>query len=283
MREMFNGQCSMSKGFTLLEIIAATFVLLLMAGGVFSLVVFNLRASSGVARHTEAAYLAQEGIELVRNMRDTNFLAIRRGLCNPIANPDAWKGVGSCGGAIINLTSCGGGCQAQYNSSSLISYAGALLLRDNNGMYNYSTGGQTPFRRKITINDSEPDILRVDVEVFWEAQSVVASTELYNWLTLAPPIRSNGSPSGTLPAGTPTALLQLATNQSATCRYSENPGIRYDDTANNIDFTTTGGTSHSHTVPVSDGESYTFYVRCSGQFYNTNVSDFEISFTVASP
>ena len=48
------------RGFTILEIIAATFVITLIVGGVYSLVVFNLRASGDVARHLEAAYLQEE-------------------------------------------------------------------------------------------------------------------------------------------------------------------------------------------------------------------------------
>src|SRR5439155_103057 len=42
-----------------------------------------------------------------------------------------------------------------------------------------------------------------------------------------PPLRTNGRPSGTLPAGTTEATLSLATNEGATCRYSTTPGAAY--------------------------------------------------------
>jgi len=278
----------MNRGFTLLEILAATFIVVLVLGGVYSLVAFNLRISGDAARHLEAAYLAQEGMEVARNMRDTNFLAIRHALCNPIVNPDAWKGSGACS-AIIDLTSCGTGCEAQYNDTSLVTYADRFLRRDAaTGIYNYDpTDDPTPFKRKITIDDGTPNKLEVEVEVFWGQQRVVASTELYNWLPLPPPARSdgrvNGEPSGAvLPDGTTSAVLSLDTNQNATCRYSTISGTRYTDMTDT--FSTTGLTFHSTTVlGLSDGDSPTYYVRCAGEFYNTSVSDFEISFEVAIP
>jgi len=272
------------RGFTILEIIAATFVITLIVGGVYSLVVFNLRASGDVARHLEAAYLAQEGIEVVRNLRDANFLAIRKAQCNPINTPDCWKGVGT--GSFADLTICDSptGCEAQYNSISLAPYADTFLLQDGNGLYNYTTGTQALFKRKITIDDSASDLLKVDVEVLWDSQRVVASTELYNWLTLPPPVRSNGSPTGTLPAGTANAILSLTTNQNATCRYSTEQDRRFTETGFMLDFSPTGGTAHSINIfPLSNGQSYTYYIRCSGEFYNTNVTDFIITFDVANP
>ncbi|MBI2098574.1 MAG: hypothetical protein HYT49_02855 [Candidatus Wildermuthbacteria bacterium] len=285
------------NGFTILEIIAATFVVVLVVGGVYSLVVFNLRVSGDVARNLEAAYLAQEGIEVVRNLRDTNFLAIRYALCDPFQNPNAWKGViddpGSCSGPplpVVDLTNCSAGCEAQYDSVDLEPYADAFLLRDSNGIYNYTTGSATPFKRKITIDDTTRDSLKVDVEVSWHSQRVVASTELYNWLILPQPRRSNGSPSGILPAGTISATIELTTNQNATCRYSTTAGVRY--TAMSDIFFTTGGTAHSQNVSgLANGESYTYYVRCTGHysdpltdpFYNANVTDFIISFDIANP
>jgi prepilin-type N-terminal cleavage/methylation domain-containing protein len=277
----------MNRGFTLLEIIVAAFVISLVAGGVFSLVIFNLRAVGDVGKHLEASYLAQEGIEVVRNLRDANYLAIRKGTCDPIATPNCWKGVGA--GSFANLTGCTtalGGCQASYDTASppyLIAYADVFLLRDANGMYNYTPGSVTPFKRKITIDHPNDDTLAVNVEVLWNQRSVVASTELYNWLTLPPPARSNGNPSGTLPAGTTGATLSLATDQGAGCRYSTTAGTRYDAMVN--DFAPDAPrTSHSVGVSgLSDGNTYTYFVRCQGDFYNTSVTDFNITFSVASP
>jgi hypothetical protein len=48
-------------------------------------------------------------------------------------------------------------------------------------------------------------------------------------------------------------------------------------------FSTTGGTTHSTQVGVSDGASYSVYVRCQDSAGNANTTDFVISFAVAAP
>ncbi len=96
-----------------------------------------------------------------------------------------------------------------------------------------------------------------------------------------PPALSNGSPTGTLPAGTTQTTLSLTSNENATCRYSTVPGTAYGSMPNT--FSTTGATSHSTQVTgLSGGNTYTFYVRCLDGAGNPNSSDFTISFSVAS-
>ena len=97
-----------------------------------------------------------------------------------------------------------------------------------------------------------------------------------------PPVRSNGQPSGTLPAGTTQATLSLTTNESATSRYSTVPGTAYANMAGT--FSTTGGTNHSTTVSgLTNGTAYNFYVRSIDGSGNANTNDFTISFSIASP
>ncbi len=92
-----------------------------------------------------------------------------------------------------------------------------------------------------------------------------------------PPAISGVSPTGTLPFGTSQATLSLATDETATCRYSTTPGTAY----SSMTGTFTGSTSHSATVSVSDGNTYNYYVRCQDQAGNTNPGDYPISFNVA--
>ncbi len=95
-----------------------------------------------------------------------------------------------------------------------------------------------------------------------------------------PPVRSNGLPTGTLAAGTTQATLSLTTNETATCRYGPTAGVSYG--ALPTPFTTTGGTAHSTTVTgLSNGASYTYFVRCQDGASNANPNDFQISFAVA--
>ncbi|MCJ7817026.1 MAG: putative metal-binding motif-containing protein, partial [Candidatus Aenigmarchaeota archaeon] len=97
-----------------------------------------------------------------------------------------------------------------------------------------------------------------------------------------PPTRSNGSPTGTLPAGTSQTTLSLATDENATCRYSTTAGVSYSSMANT--FSSTGGTAHSTLVTgLTNGTTYDSYMRCQDTSGNYNTDDFNISFSIASP
>jgi hypothetical protein len=117
---------------------------------------------------------------------------------------------------------------------------------------------------------------------------VVTATEItdhYNASKPAPdaipPVRSNGAPTGTLAAGTTQTSLSLVTDENATCRHSQTANTAYASMTNT--FTTTGGSSHSTMVSgLSNGQSYTYYVRCQDGAGNANTSDYSVSFTVAS-
>jgi glucose/arabinose dehydrogenase len=96
-----------------------------------------------------------------------------------------------------------------------------------------------------------------------------------------PPARSNGQPTGTLPAGTTTAAITLTTNESAACRYATAPGLGYDSMV--AAFSASGGMSHSTTVTgLSDGSTYSYYPKCRDTAGNANTDDFPITFAVAS-
>lgn len=96
-----------------------------------------------------------------------------------------------------------------------------------------------------------------------------------------PPTRSGGSPSGALAAGTTQTNIILSTNESATCKYGSAANTLYASIANT--FTATGGTSHSASISTQNGQSYTYYVRCTDGSGNDNTDDFTISFSVDNP
>jgi hypothetical protein len=97
----------------------------------------------------------------------------------------------------------------------------------------------------------------------------------------SPPVRSNGQPAGTLPSGTTQATLSLATDENATCRFSLQAGVAYGSMTST--FTSTGFTAHSTVAGgLTNGGSYTFYVRCADAASNANTDDFAIAFSVAS-
>ena len=74
-----NQQRKSLTGFTLIEVLAALFVLTVGMIGVTALLTRTASFTAGVNSNLAASFLAQEGLEIARNTRDTNFLKIRKG------------------------------------------------------------------------------------------------------------------------------------------------------------------------------------------------------------
>jgi prepilin-type N-terminal cleavage/methylation domain-containing protein len=187
-----NSNKNNSRGFTLIELIISIVVLSVAVIGAYNaFTTMDILTASSTDRFV-AAYLAQEGIEIVRNIRDTNW----------IRNDDWREGLYEEG--VVDCTT--NGCQADYktfgeSSTPLVAYAGQNLYIDENGFYNYASGTQTKFRRKIVIIpmqtlEEKDDILRVIVTVYWDEKanmfssnpcaneadcSIEAEEYLYNW------------------------------------------------------------------------------------------------------
>ena len=64
-----------NKGFTFIEVVASVFVITLVVAGVFTVIQSTIAHRSLAVSQLQAAYLAQEGIELARNQRDNNWLS----------------------------------------------------------------------------------------------------------------------------------------------------------------------------------------------------------------
>jgi prepilin-type N-terminal cleavage/methylation domain-containing protein len=157
------------KGFTILELMIAIFILLVGIGSAFSLISQTVTHTSLLKKKLIASYLAQEGIELIRNIRDGNYLKEE--------NWDQW------------LTDCSNGCIVDYQSlpnQPLTPYDNQYLKIDNESFFfNYSRGSSTKFKRKITTQKKDSDTLDVVCEVFWEERgrnySFKVIDQLKNW------------------------------------------------------------------------------------------------------
>ena len=163
---MFYVPCSMNKGFTLIEVTIAIFVLLIGILGVFAATQQIISYISLSNSKLTAIYLAQEGVEIVRNTRDSNWL----------------DGINWNNG----LTICAAGCEADYDDSNLFSYSGnPLNFETAAGFYGYGAGDSTKFKRKITIDSATEDILKITVLIEWEekgrTQEITVREDLYNW------------------------------------------------------------------------------------------------------
>lgn len=100
-------------------------------------------------------------------------------------------------------------------------------------------------------------------------------------LDVNPPVRSNASPSGNVPANITAVELSLNTNEAATCRYATTASTSYD--AMTTTFSNTGATLHmTNAFGLSQG-TQNFYVRCKDQLNNKNPDDFAITFTIPAP
>ena len=158
------------NGFTLLEVLFSLFLLSATMVGVASLFLQIIGFLPASKEQLVASYLAQEGVEIVRNMRDTNII-----------KKASWND---------GLISCAAGCEADYNDTSLSLVSGQLqFLKINNNFYEYaSVGIVTPFQRKTTIDTSTTDKLKVTVQVLWQeknrSHSLTVREDLYkreNW------------------------------------------------------------------------------------------------------
>jgi prepilin-type N-terminal cleavage/methylation domain-containing protein len=172
----------MKKGFTLIELVISIFILSVAVIGVFSAFSVMVILTSDTADRLTAAYLAQEGMEIVRNIRDTNWLNINAGVLDA-----TWvDGLTSSGGNYsIDCSDTSVGCKADYTYSSMVPYAANdYLYLDGSGFYVYNPATSptpTKFERKIIITPIEEGsigsghIIKVTVQVAWNQKANILS------------------------------------------------------------------------------------------------------------
>jgi len=163
-----------NKGFTFLEIIIAIFVMTIGIVGALLAVQYAISATTQSYSRLTAAYLAQEGIEIVRNIRDTNWLEQRTTPTTPW-DDGLEEGDWEADYKDASLRFCDPPCDYDNNLK--------FLKKNSNGFYNYNTGEITQFKRKITIEKPATSTLKVTVTVYWGEgkHSLTTQENLYNW------------------------------------------------------------------------------------------------------
>ena len=164
-----------SRGFTILELMVTIFVIAVALVGGMTALQKTTALTSASSNRLIAAYMAQEGLEIIRNIRDGNWLEN-----NDLLIP--WNyGFGECeDGCIVDYRVLGneGPSQASFQERELIKFDSSLG-------YQNKKGNETKFKRKITIKSKDNDILNVLVEVAWSekggSNSFSAQENLYNW------------------------------------------------------------------------------------------------------
>ena len=159
-----------NKGFTILEVMLAIFILTAAVVGSFSLIQQTLHASSLNQSKLIAYYLGQEGIEIVRNIRDNNWLEQYR------SDPALSWDDGLDEGEYI----------VAFGDQALRVFEDTFLNLNDDGFYDYAGTSPTTFKRKITINKIDSSALSATVEVSWEQGKKIYTADsitdyLYNW------------------------------------------------------------------------------------------------------
>jgi prepilin-type N-terminal cleavage/methylation domain-containing protein len=141
----------LNKGFTIIESLVAILIFTIGIVPFLHIGVLSNNIATNIQNNIIANNLAQEGLEVVRSIRDAS-----------------WHD----GDPKFNTDLPNGEWRIQWDSTALTSVGiNPPLKIDGNGIYNYSSGTDTHFRRKLTIIEINPDIeIRVISEVSWPSK-----------------------------------------------------------------------------------------------------------------
>ena len=166
------------KGQSLIETMVAISVIIIGLFSVFALASFSLSSQGASKTQIIATNLAREGIEVVRNVRDSNWLAIDVGVLLP---SDWWKGIDE-GYWRAEL-------KIENRTWQLVSGGGENFYRitlDPSSRYlHWLTGENTIFYRKIYIDRIGNNQIKVQSIVDWvergRSHNITLEDRLYNW------------------------------------------------------------------------------------------------------
>lgn len=179
-----------SRGFTLIETFIAITILITAVAGPLTIASKGLQSAVLAKDQLTASFLAQEGIEYVREKRDNNCLELG---CTDLETgdpiPGQWlTGLDACrsdlnGGQMCQIdavndiiTTCAsGGCSPLYYDNSA-----------NGGFYTYNTAhSRTTFVRSVQITPISDHEATVSATVSWKtgpfARQIVVSEIILDW------------------------------------------------------------------------------------------------------
>lgn len=171
-----------TSGFSLLEVIVATGIITMGLLGILSLVMQNMQAQTVNRDYLIASMLAQEGIELVRNIRDTNWLE---------TGMDWHDGIVGDGSYIIDYIDGADDVIDIGSEDDITDTPDVRLYFDGtagpDGYYSHdNTGRITPFFRIMRVVEHLSDgYIELQSVVQWRDKNIlhsyVAYTTLYDW------------------------------------------------------------------------------------------------------
>lgn len=181
-----------SQGFTLIETLVAVSIITLSISGPLFTANRAIVAAENARNQLTASYLAQEGIEYVRLMRDNEYLVAYQ--TNPVtASSVAWTNFIS-GGSVASITQCrASACTLDparpmgYGSGlSLVGCSGSSCtpLYLSNTIYTIQQIGiETPFTRTVQAFDVSANDERIVSTVSWSYHNTLYSVTVSNHLT----------------------------------------------------------------------------------------------------
>jgi Tfp pilus assembly protein PilV len=150
------------SGFSLLECMLAIF---LVSSGIMAatlLVSKSLRDELDSRDQLVASMLAQEGVEIVRNIRDNNWMAGKDSF--------TYISTGNCRVAVPYTYMADGGSNVTCGYGATISASYKLYKHPTGGFYNHSSspGEATKYYRQVKIADNGNDTYTVTSTVVWK-------------------------------------------------------------------------------------------------------------------
>lgn len=140
-----NRQCK--RGFSLIESLVAITVLTVGVSSALASLYQSIGLAPKIRNKAVAAHLAQEGIELVRNIRDNNWML-----------GNAWN-IGLNEGIVGTVVS---GC-VQYDNNIFEGPCASSILKINaGGYYVHDLGSNTIFSREIKITNISATEMKVE-------------------------------------------------------------------------------------------------------------------------
>ena len=168
----WKGNVKARRAFTLVETLVAISILLLALAGPMSIAARALSSAYYARDEVGAYYLAQEGIEYVRAVRDQNYLTTSDWL------------TGEPGG--IQLNNCiNTSCVLEvplFKHSVCSGVCSKLLITSSGGLYNQESGAESPYTRVLTIEQVNSNEVAVKVTVSWMSGRIPRTFQLVDHL-----------------------------------------------------------------------------------------------------
>jgi len=169
-----------NSGFSLIELMAAVAIISTSMVAIFSLIIQNIQVQKINKDILIASMLAQEGVELVRSIRDENWLT---------EGDDVWDGIDE----LDDTFSIDINFNIDRNPDTPSDIGARLYLNANDFYDHVNTGAPTQFYRLITITpsgtdtdgDGNDDSVSVASNIQWisngHPKNYIAEALLYDW------------------------------------------------------------------------------------------------------